>query len=513
MVLDIVWFKKDFRLEDHAPINTAATGGNNFLGIFIIEPARLNEGDTDPIHIDWEIKCAVELQSRIRGLGGEMLVLYDEVITVFEKLISKYEISNIYSHQEIGTEWSYQRDITFGKWCKANNICWKEYPTNAVVRKLNNRDNWYKIRTERLSQEIIAAPTRLKFEYRLEMDTISSVSEIGIIPRELRDEHVPGEFEAKKILNAFLNQRGMNYRYEMSSPITGEKSCSRLSHYISTGCISIRQIIKLTNDRIALLKTLEKTDYRKKWIASINSFKSRLAWHCHFMQKLELQSTLGSKAMNHELDKRLNRKFDSERFEMWTKGQTGWPFFDACMRQLRATGWINFRMRAMLMSVASYTLWLPWKETGNYLARQFIDYEPGIHWSQVSMQSGTTGINTVRAYSILKQSTDHDPDGNYIRKWVPELSMVPTPYIHEPWKMSKTIQKQINCIIGKNYPRPLVDEKVARLEGVRNSYKARGNPEVRKVSQEVNKKHGSRKRNRRKRNIDKKQTNFKDIIK
>ena len=129
------------------------------------------------------------------------------------------------------------------------------------------------------------------------------------------------------------------------------------------------------------------------------------------------------------------------------------------------------------------------------------------------MQSGTTGINTVRAYSILKQSTDHDPDGNYIRKWVPELSMVPTPYIHEPWKMSKTMQKQINCIIGKNYPRPLVDEKVARLEGVRNSYKARGNPEVRKVSQEVNKKHGSRKRNRRKRNIDKKQTNFKDIIK
>tara|TARA_Y100000994_G_C15668001_1_gene432454 strand:- start:897 stop:1541 length:645 start_codon:yes stop_codon:yes gene_type:complete len=198
--------------------------------------------------------------------------------------------------------------------------------------------------------------------------------------------------------------------------------------------------------------------------------------------------------MNHELDKRLNRELDQDRFEMWTEGKTGWPFFDACMRQLRATGWINFRMRAMLMSVASYTLWLPWKESGNYLARQFIDYEPGIHWSQVSMQSGTTGINTVRAYSILKQSTDHDPDGVYIRKWVPELSMVPTHYIHEPWKMSKTMQRQINCTIGKNYPRPIVDEKEARLEGVRNSYKARGNPEVRKISQEVNKKHGSRKK-------------------
>ena len=123
------------------------------------------------------------------------------------------------------------------------------------------------------------------------------------------------------------------------------------------------------------------------------------------------------------------------------------------------------------------------------------------------MQSGTTGINTVRAYSILKQSTDHDPEGKYIRNWVPELSSVPSHYIHEPWKMSKAMQKQINCIIGKTYPRPIVDEKEARLEGVRKSYKARGNPEVRKISREVNKKHGSRKRNSRaKKKVDEKQT-------
>ena len=497
MKIDIVWFKKDFRLEDHAPINAVAKSNNDFLGVFVIEPSRLNEKDVDPIHIDWEIKCAAELQSRIRKIGGEMLILHDELINAFEKLKAKYEISNVYSHEEIGTEWSYQRDIEFGKWCKTNNLNWKEFPTNAVVRRLDNRDNWYKLRTERLSQEIIPAPIKLKFDNELKMESISSISEIGLIPRELRDEYKPGEFEAKNNLDTFLNQRGMNYRYEMSSPITGENSCSRLSHYISAGCITIKQITKIANKRVAYLKTLEKTDSRKKWIASINSFKSRLAWHCHFIQKLELQPTLGSKAMNRLLDKRLNRELDSERFDRWSKGNTGWPFFDACMRQLTATGWINFRMRAMLMSVASYTLWLPWRETGNYLARQFIDYEPGIHWSQVSMQSGTTGINTVRAYSILKQSTDHDTDGKYIRTWVPELSMVPTHYIHEPWKMSKTMQKQINCIIGKNYPRPIVDEKEARLEGVSKSYKARGSEKVRKISRKINAKHGSRKGSRK----------------
>ena len=494
MKVDIVWFKRDFRLEDHAPINAVATSNNDFLGIFIVEPSRLREQDTDPIHVDWEIKCAVELQSRIRKLGGEMLILHDEVINAFEKLKTKYLILNVYSHEEIGTEWSYQRDIKFGKWCKTNKLNWKEFPTNAVVRKLNNRDNWYKLRTERLGQEIIPAPTKLKFDNELEMDSILSVREIGIIPRELRDEYKPGEFKAKKNLDTFLNERGMNYRYEMSSPITGENSCSRLSHYISAGCITIKQITKIANKRVAYLKTLEKTDSRKKWSASINSFKSRLAWHCHFIQKLELQPTLGSKAMNYILDKRLKRELNSERFDRWSKGHTGWPFFDACMRQLIATGWINFRMRAMLMSVASYTLWLPWKETGNYLARQFIDYEPGIHWSQVSMQSGTTGINTIRAYSILKQSTDHDPDGVYIRKWVPELRNIPTHYIHEPWKMTGEMQSQLKCVIGDDYPLPIIDEKKSRLEGVNRSYKARGSAEVRKTSKRINKKHGSRKK-------------------
>ena len=112
-----------------------------------------------------------------------------------------------------------------------------------------------------------------------------------------------------------------------------------------------------------------------------------------------------------ELDSKIHRILDKDKFEAWKLGKTGWPFFDACMRSLTETGWINFRMRAMIQSVAAYTLWLPWKDTGNHLAQLFIDYEPGIHWSQINMQSGITGINAVRAYSIIKQSTDHDLKG------------------------------------------------------------------------------------------------------
>jgi deoxyribodipyrimidine photo-lyase len=214
------------------------------------------------------------------------------------------------------------------------------------------------------------------------------------------------------------------------------------------------------------------------------------------MQRLEAEATLDEQSMNPELDALLERPFDEEKFRAWSEGTTGWPFFDACMRYLRATGWINFRMRAMLQSVASYTLWLPWRASGAHLARQFLDYEPGIHWSQIQMQSGVTGINSVRAYSILKQSQDQDPEGEFIRQWVPELNDVPSEHIHEPWLMSDEEQREASCIIGTDYPEPIVDEKETRKEGISQAYKAKADAEAKRRSKLVYLVHGSRKRSR-----------------
>jgi len=262
----------------------------------------------------------------------------------------------------------------------------------------------------------------------------------------------------------------------------------------------MRRVVQKTNEKIDFIKKNKASiENHSTWIRSLISFRRRLAWRCHFIQKLEMEPDLDLMAQNPLIERNMNRIFDQERFERWAEGNTGWPFFDACMRQLRTTGWINFRMRAMMMSCASYNLWLPWRETGEHLAKLFIDYEPGIHWSQVGMQSGTTGINTIRAYSMTKQGKDHDPDGDYIRKWIPELSMVPTDFIHEPWKMPDELQKSIMCEIGLDYPKPLVDEIESRKEGIRKSYSARKGDDVREISRKVLKIHGSRNRPRKRR--------------
>jgi deoxyribodipyrimidine photo-lyase len=171
---------------------------------------------------------------------------------------------------------------------------------------------------------------------------------------------------------------------------------------------------------------------RGGWSAALAAFEGRLHWHCHFIQKLESEPSIEFENLHRACDGLRENDFDAERFEAWRAGHTGFPLVDACMRALQAGGWINFRMRAMLVSFSSYQVWLHWRQPARALARLFTDYEPGIHYSQVQMQSGTTGINTLRIYNPVKQSQDHDPEGAFIRRWVPELADVPTDWIHSP---------------------------------------------------------------------------------
>lgn len=491
----LVWFKRDLRIRDHAPLAKASERGK-VLSLYVFEPELWQQPELDETHFRFITESLKELEQRLSELGLSLHLHVGEMEAVLQHLCEHYTIASMHSHEEVGGKWTYDRDLRVASWLKGRSIPWTEYRQNGVVRGLQNRDRWASKWRAWMTEEqakVIRQPAS-----GVERDKpirFPSPGELNVRPAQGGECQSGGEAKAHEVLASFLNHRGSEYRTAMSSPRTAEEHCSRLSPHIAWGCLTVKQIYQALRVQLDALNASQGSDRQidRAFAKSLTSFQSRLSWHCHFMQKLDDEPELEFRNLCRVYDGMREDSFRDDYFELWCQGRTGYPMIDACMRYLHHHRWINFRMRAMLMSFAAYHLWLHWREPALFLARHFLDFEPGIHFPQVQMQSGVTGINTIRIYSPIKQAMDQDPNGEFVLRWIPELEHVPKPWIFEPWKMGMDEQVRFRCRIGIDYPFPVVDHRAAVATAKDQIYAVRRTDQAISSAQRVYQKHGSRK--------------------
>lgn len=447
----IIWFRRDLRVHDHAALAAAAASGGRVIPLYIFEPGDWSQSEHSRRHFDFVSEALKELHTALQLRGAGLTVRTGNAIDVFAEIHRRYGISAIHMHAETGLPGASAQRQSVTRWARNAGISLREQPQNGILKGnvLQGRwaDHWQNFMSrpritapETLpAMEIPAGEFPLAGDFRLGPDDCPhrqrGMRAIGVESlRQFLDGRLPSSLDIDSILSPHLAFGTVSVREAWQAARRARETCN------------------LNGD--AAQATL------------IGNFMSRLQWRCHCIQKFDdLTATArqypGPAAGSANAPLNSSAGNDDPRLIAWIEGRTGFPLLDACMRSLRETGWLSFKMRSAVMAFAAHHLWLGWEVFSGRLAPLLTDFEAGVLYTQARLEATFAGPGSPEITNPVQQSQELDPEGRFIRRWLPELSALPAEWLHAPWEAPGGVLSNCGIVLGQTYPMRIIDHVAA----------------------------------------------------
>ncbi len=419
--MQVLWFKRDLRVSDHLPLFEAMRNAKHHglvLPLYIHEPSQIADAHTARQHQLFVHECLDDLQQQFANVGGYLHEELGEAVDVLAALHAQFKFTHLWAHQETTQFAQYQRDRAVAEWCKSAGVVFHELPQNNVQRARGDKAD-FQTYLNRAAQEEIKNPAGRNLQAFFAPRPPPVLKRCNVPNAAGEDKPLRmkgGRTQARAVAAKFFTPAKLkSYPFSISSPLKAWNGCSRLSPYLAYGVVSDREVLQKLNALVNTVHGQGDSVSISKVEDAARFYVDRLIWRQGYLQQLENHTGLETDAFYGDEPAEVNQEF----LNAWQHGRTGFAYIDACQHFLQQTGWLNMRARATLVSFACVQLGLPWQPVALYLAQQFLDFEPAIHYGQVRIASGTSHFSQMLVYDPLKQQAEQDPKGEFVKRWLP----------------------------------------------------------------------------------------------
>eukprot|EP00099_Drosophila_melanogaster_P007952 NP_001260632.1 (6-4)-photolyase, isoform C [Drosophila melanogaster] len=500
------WFRKGLRLHDNPALSHIFTAANAAPGKYFVRPIFI----LDPGILDWMQVGAnrwrflqqtlEDLDNQLRKLNSRLFVVRGKPAEVFPRIFKSWRVEMLTFETDI-EPYSVTRDAAVQKLAKAEGVRVETHcshtiynPELVIAKNLGKAPITYQkflgIVEQLKVPKVLGVPEKLKNMPTPPKDEVEqkdsaaydcpTMKQLVKRPEELGPNKFPGgETEALRRMEESLKDEIWVARFEKpnTAPNSLEPSTTVLSPYLKFGCLSAR----LFNQK---LKEIIKR--QPKHSQPPVSLIGQLMWR-EFYYTVAAAEPNFDRMLGNVYCMQIPWQEHPDHLEAWTHGRTGYPFIDAIMRQLRQEGWIHHLARhAVACFLTRGDLWISWEEGQRVFEQLLLDQDWALNAGNWMWLSASAFFHQYfRVYSPVAFGKKTDPQGHYIRKYVPELSKYPAGCIYEPWKASLVDQRAYGCVLGTDYPHRIVKHEVVHKENIKRmgaAYKV--NREVRTGKEE-----------------------------